>query len=157
MTCCSYMCDAQVKVQTSPHGTFPTSFGPALAQMQANAAETRFPFGSLVPLWARQIPYTITKFLMFEKIVEAMYTLVFTQPKDSYDKPTQLGITFASGYLAGIGTYSFTTSTTAVQWYWRAFLADWNQIWQTHEHQYFTLLPLCTKQGVPLCLIRRIL
>jgi solute carrier family 25 (mitochondrial phosphate transporter), member 3 len=27
---------------------------------------------------------------------------VFTQPKDSYDKPTQLGVTFASGYLAGI-------------------------------------------------------
>jgi solute carrier family 25 phosphate transporter 3 len=27
---------------------------------------------------------------------------VFTKPKETYDKPTQLGITFASGYLAGI-------------------------------------------------------
>lgn len=69
--------------------------------MQANAAETRFPFGSLVPLWGRQIPYTITKFLFFEKIVEGFYTYVLTAPKETYDKPTQLGVTFASGYLAG--------------------------------------------------------
>ena len=48
------------------------------------------------------VPYTITKFLFFEKIVEGFYTHVFTKPKETYDKPTQLGITFASGYLAGI-------------------------------------------------------
>lgn len=45
----------KVKIQTSPSGTFPTAFGPALAAMQANRAETRFPFGSLVPLWGRQV------------------------------------------------------------------------------------------------------
>jgi len=92
----------KVKVQTSPSGTFPTALVPALAEMRANAAETRFPFGSLVPLWSRQIPYTIAKFFFFEKVVEAFYTHVFTKPKDSYDKPTQLSITFASGYIAGI-------------------------------------------------------
>lgn len=70
--------------------------------MQATKADTRFPFGSLVPLWGRQIPYTIAKFFFFEKIVEAFYTHVFTKPKETYDKPTQLGITFASGYLAGV-------------------------------------------------------
>lgn len=62
----------------------------------------RFPFGSLVPLWSRQIPYTMAKFFFFEKVVEAFYTYVFTAPKESYDKSTQLGITFASGYLAGV-------------------------------------------------------
>jgi len=92
----------KVKIQTSPQGTFPTAFGPALVEMRANAAETRFPFGSLVPLWSRQIPYTIAKFYFFEKVVEGFYTYVFTKPKDTYDKPTQLSITFASGYLAGI-------------------------------------------------------
>ena len=46
----------KVKVQTSPAGTFPTEFGPALAKMNEMKAETRFPFGSLVPLWSRQIP-----------------------------------------------------------------------------------------------------
>ncbi|KAJ0399333.1 hypothetical protein P43SY_001522 [Pythium insidiosum] len=92
----------KVKVQTSPAGTFPTEFGPAVAAMKANAAETRFPFGSVVPLWSRQIPYTMAKFFFFEKVVEAFYTYVFTEPKSSYPKSTQLGITFASGYLAGV-------------------------------------------------------
>ncbi|DAZ95952.1 TPA: hypothetical protein N0F65_009253 [Lagenidium giganteum] len=92
----------KVKVQTSPAGTFPVEFGPAVAAMKANAAETRFPFGSVVPLWSRQIPYTMAKFFFFEKVVEAFYTYVFTEPKSSYPKSTQLGITFASGYLAGV-------------------------------------------------------
>ncbi|TMW69496.1 hypothetical protein Poli38472_001652 [Pythium oligandrum] len=92
----------KVKVQTSPAGTFPTEFGPAVAAMRANAAETRYPFGSVVPLWSRQIPYTMAKFFFFEKVVEAFYTYVFTEPKSSYPKSTQLGVTFASGYLAGV-------------------------------------------------------
>eukprot|EP00842_Homolaphlyctis_polyrhiza_P000404 jgi/Hompol1/1364/HPOL_004578-RA len=92
----------KVKVQTSAAGTFPTNFLPAFAKMSANAAETKFPFGSLVPLWSRQIPYTVAKFVFFEKIVELFYTHVFTQPKSSYSKGTQLGVTFASGYAAGV-------------------------------------------------------
>jgi solute carrier family 25 (mitochondrial phosphate transporter), member 3 len=30
------------------------------------------------------------------------YTHVFTKPKDTYSKTTQLGVTFASGYTAGV-------------------------------------------------------
>jgi len=92
----------KVRVQTSTPGTWPTSFFPAASQMIAQKAETRFPFGSLVPLWSRQIPYTVAKFFFFEKIVQVFYTHVFTAPKDTYSKPTQLGVTFASGYLAGV-------------------------------------------------------
>jgi solute carrier family 25 phosphate transporter 3 len=92
----------KVKVQTSPHGTFPVNFGEALSTMRGNAAEYRFPFGSLVPLWSRQIPYTMAKFYFFQLVVETFYTHVFTKPKDSYSKNFQLGITFASGYLAGV-------------------------------------------------------
>lgn len=91
----------KVRVQTTPNGAFPVAFGPALAAMRSNP-EYGFPFGSLVPLWGRQIPYTIAKFFFFEKVVEGFYTYVFTQPKETYSKPTQLGITFSSGYLAGI-------------------------------------------------------
>ncbi|KAI8848078.1 mitochondrial carrier domain-containing protein [Chytridium lagenaria] len=72
----------KVKVQTSP-------------LMSAMSAETRFPFGSL-------IPYTVAKFYFFEKCVQLFYTHVFTKPKESYDKLTQLGVTFASGYSAGV-------------------------------------------------------
>jgi len=92
----------KVKVQTSVPGTFPTSLGPAIAQMTADKAVTRFPFGSLTPLWSRQIPYTVAKFYFFEKAVQFFYTNVFTKPKNEYSKSTQLGITFASGYSAGI-------------------------------------------------------
>jgi solute carrier family 25 phosphate transporter 3 len=92
----------KVKIQTSPVGSFPTGFAAALAAMSKNKIETRYPFGSLVPLWSRQIPYTMAKFFFFEKIVQLFYTHVFTEPKDSYSKTTQLGVTFASGYSAGV-------------------------------------------------------
>jgi solute carrier family 25 phosphate transporter 3 len=92
----------KVKIQTSPHGTWPTSLVAATSKMSAERANTGFPFKSVVPLWSRQIPYTMAKFFFFEKIVQLFYTHVFTQEKDSYSKPTQLGITFASGYLAGV-------------------------------------------------------
>jgi len=92
----------KVKVQTSPAGTFPVEFGPAVAAMKARSVETRFPFGSVVPLWSRQIPYTMAKFYFFEKTVELFYDHVFTAPKETYSKTTQLGVTFASGYIAGV-------------------------------------------------------
>ena len=34
--------------------------------------------------------------------MQQFYTHVFTEPKDTYGKPTQLGVTFASGYLSGV-------------------------------------------------------
>ncbi|KAF9014352.1 mitochondrial carrier protein [Hymenopellis radicata] len=92
----------KVKIQTSPNGTFPTAFGAALREMRNQKAETRYPFGSLVPLWSRQIPYTMAKFYFYEKVVQLFYTHAFTAPKDSYSMVTQLGITFASGYIAGV-------------------------------------------------------
>ena len=44
----------------------------------------------------------MAKFFFFESIVNFFYSNVFTAPKDTYGKPTQLGVTFASGYLAGV-------------------------------------------------------
>ncbi|KZT66161.1 mitochondrial carrier [Daedalea quercina L-15889] len=92
----------KVKIQTSPSGTFPIPMSAALREMSRTKVETRFPFGSLVPLWSRQIPYTMAKFSFFEYIVELSYRHIFTAPKETYSQPTQLGITFASGYLAGV-------------------------------------------------------
>ena len=45
----------KVKIQTSPTGTFPTAFGAALSEMSKTKVETRYPFGSLIPLWSRQV------------------------------------------------------------------------------------------------------
>ena len=92
----------KVKVQTAARGTFPTAFAPAVTHMWSNRASMSYPFGSLVPLWSRQIPYTVVKFVGFEFTVENFYRYIFTNPKDSYSKATQLGVTFASGYIAGV-------------------------------------------------------
>jgi solute carrier family 25 phosphate transporter 3 len=69
-----------------------------MAALRANPS-SRFPFGSVTPLWGRQIPYTMAKFFFFEMIVQSFYKHVFTNPKESYSKGTQLGVTFASGYV----------------------------------------------------------
>ena len=45
----------KVKIQTSATGTFPTGFAAAISEMSRTKIETRFPFGSLVPLWSRQV------------------------------------------------------------------------------------------------------
>ncbi|KAM5544125.1 hypothetical protein V8D89_002174 [Ganoderma adspersum] len=47
----------------------------------------------------------MAKLFFFESVVGLFYTHVFTAPKDSdiYGKPTQLAITFAARYVAGVG------------------------------------------------------
>ena len=91
----------KVKVQTSVPGTFPIELSAAVAKMRADP-NSGFPFRSVVPLWSRQIPYTMAKFYFFEMVREQFYASVFTEPKENYSKGTHLGITFASGYIAGV-------------------------------------------------------
>jgi len=45
-------------------------------------------YKGIYPLWARQIPYTIVKFVAFEKTVRALYANVFTKPREQYSKNT---------------------------------------------------------------------
>ncbi|KAK8125860.1 uncharacterized protein PG998_001619 [Apiospora kogelbergensis] len=61
-------------------------------------------YKGLYPLWGRQIPYTMMarqKFASFETIVEMMYARLPGQKSD-YGKAAQTGVSFTSGYLAGI-------------------------------------------------------
>lgn len=48
------------------------------------------------------MPYTVVKFVAFEAIVEQFYSKLLTKPKSEYSKGTQLSVTFASGYTAGV-------------------------------------------------------
>ncbi|KAM3713214.1 hypothetical protein ACJW31_01G237500 [Castanea mollissima] len=59
-------------------------------------------YKGLVPLWGRQIPYTMMKFTSFETIVEKIYTHVIPVPKDQCSNTLQLGVSFAGGYVAGV-------------------------------------------------------
>lgn len=92
----------KVRMQTSKAGTFPETFGAAFNKLKADEGRNGF-YKGIVPLWARQVPYTIVKFVFFEKTVEWFYANVFTaKPKNEYSKATQLSITFTSGYIAGV-------------------------------------------------------
>jgi len=59
-------------------------------------------YKGLVPLWCRQIPYTMMKFACFEKTVETLYAYVVPKPRDQCTKSEQLVVTFAAGYIAGV-------------------------------------------------------
>ena len=59
-------------------------------------------YKGIVPLWGRQIPYTMMKFASFELTVELIYKHLLSKPKHEYNKMEQLGVTFAAGYWAGI-------------------------------------------------------
>jgi solute carrier family 25 phosphate transporter 3 len=91
----------KVKMQTAnPVGSFPTSLGAGIATIKAQ--NNNGFYKGLSPLWMRQIPYTMVKFAAFENTVKFFYSNIFTKGKENYSKATQLSITFASGYWAGI-------------------------------------------------------
>jgi len=59
-------------------------------------------YKSLVPLWMRQIPYTMMKFACFERTVELLYKHVVPKPRAECTKGEQLVVTFTAGYIAGV-------------------------------------------------------
>ena len=56
-------------------------------------------YKGIVPLWGRQIPYTMMKFACFERTVEALYKFVVPKPRSQCSKPEQLVVTFIAGYI----------------------------------------------------------
>jgi len=59
-------------------------------------------YKGIVPLWSRQIPYTMMKFACFERTVEALYKFVVPKPRSECSKSEQLVVTFVAGYIAGV-------------------------------------------------------
>ncbi|KAG2011049.1 hypothetical protein GB937_007365 [Aspergillus fischeri] len=58
-------------------------------------------YKGLYPLWARQIPYTMTKFATFEESVNMIYRTL-GRPKESFNALQQTGVSFLGGYIAGV-------------------------------------------------------
>jgi len=88
-------------MQTADEGTFPKTAREGWPKIMEAEGWSGF-YRGLKPLWARQVPYTMVKFGMFENTVKFCYANIWTSPKSSYSKSTQLMITFLSGYWAGI-------------------------------------------------------
>lgn len=64
---------AKVKIQTT--AGFANTLRQAAPKMYADEGITAF-YKGLVPLWMRQIPYTMMKFACFERTVELLYKYV---------------------------------------------------------------------------------
>ncbi|XP_061364593.1 mitochondrial phosphate carrier protein 3, mitochondrial-like [Gastrolobium bilobum] len=89
----------KVRVQTQPGFARGLSDGlPKFVKAEGAAGL----YKGIVPLWGRQIPYTMMKFASFETIVEMIYKNVIPIPKEKCSKKEQLGVSFAAGYVAGV-------------------------------------------------------
>jgi len=95
----SPMESAKVKIQTTPG--FANTLREAMPKIYGEEGLNGF-YKSLVPLWMRQIPYTMMKFACFEKTVELLYLHVVPKPRAECSKGEQLIVTFAAGYIAGV-------------------------------------------------------
>lgn len=88
-------------MQIADPGTFPKTAREGWPVIM-NAEGWNGFYKGLAPLWCRQVPYTMVKFGAFENTVKACYKYIWTAPRETYSKSTQLMITFLSGYWAGI-------------------------------------------------------
>uniref|UniRef100_K4ACY5 Uncharacterized protein n=1 Tax=Setaria italica TaxID=4555 RepID=K4ACY5_SETIT len=89
----------KIRVQTQP------GFARCLTDGLPKIVQCEGAFGlykGLLPLWGRQVPYTMMKFACFETIVEMVYKHAVPKPKDQCSKPLQLAVSFAGGYIAGV-------------------------------------------------------
>lgn len=89
----------KVRIQTQPGFVGTLREGAPIIWQQEGL--TGF-YKGLVPLWMRQIPYTMMKFACFERTVELLYKHVVPKPRDDCTKAEQLIVTFAAGYIAGV-------------------------------------------------------
>eukprot|EP01018_Ginkgo_biloba_P022703 Gb_16849 [translate_table: standard] len=90
-----------IKVRVQTHPDLRNGFLEASAELLASEGYNGL-YKGLLPLWGRQIPYTMVKFACFEKTVENIYKCVVPIPKEDCSKAVQLGVSFAAGYIAGI-------------------------------------------------------
>jgi len=88
----------KVRIQTNPK--FAKGLMDGLPKFYAQEGFGNL-YASLGPLWARQVPYTVIKFMAFERIAEAIYS-VLPKPKSEMSQIEQMGVVFSAGYLAGI-------------------------------------------------------
>lgn len=91
----------KVRVQTSEPGAFPSAIGPAFAAIRSKEGWNGL-YKGLTPLWGRQVPYTIMKFVVFEATIEHIYGSILKSTRADCSRGFNLSMTFLSGYIAGV-------------------------------------------------------
>ena len=88
----------KVRVQTNP--SFARGLLDGLPRMLRQDGVGAL-YAGLLPLWARQLPYTVIKFASFERIATALFSYS-PVTKDDMSRSQQLSVVFTAGYLAGV-------------------------------------------------------
>jgi solute carrier family 25 phosphate transporter 3 len=88
----------KVRIQTNPH--YARGLLDGLPKFYASEGLGSL-YAGLGPLWARQVPYTVIKFMAFERIAEAIYKRL-PKPKSEMTKAEQMMVIFTAGYIAGV-------------------------------------------------------
>ncbi|KAG8005834.1 Phosphate carrier protein [Nibea albiflora] len=89
----------KVRIQTQPG--YANTLRQCVPKMYGEEGIWAF-YKGVVPLWMRQIPYTMMKFACFERTVEMLYKYVVPKPRSECSKSEQLVVTFVAGYIAGV-------------------------------------------------------
>jgi solute carrier family 25 phosphate transporter 3 len=89
----------KVKIQTTPG--YANNLREGFPKLMREEGVRGF-YKGIVPLWGRQIPYTMMKFACFERTVELLYKYVVPKPREQCSKGEQLIVTFTAGYIAGV-------------------------------------------------------
>lgn len=89
----------KVRMQTTPGYT--SQMRKAMPHMLNTEGIGTF-YKGVVPLWGRQVPYTMMKFASFEKTLEYLYQNLVPKARADCTKFEQLIVTFTAGYIAGV-------------------------------------------------------
>lgn len=92
-----------VKIRVQTQSGFTKGFLEVLAEILAVEGFNGL-YKGLLPLWGRQIPYTMVKFACYESAVENIYKYALPIPREDCPQAWQLGVSFAAGYIAGMSS-----------------------------------------------------
>ncbi|KAI3704468.1 hypothetical protein L1987_74688 [Smallanthus sonchifolius] len=88
----------KVRVQAQPH--FAKGLGDGFPKLYASEGLRGF-YKGLIPLWGRNLPFSMIMFATFEHSVDFLYRNAIQRKKEDCSITQQLGVTCLAGYAAG--------------------------------------------------------
>ncbi|KAK4477281.1 hypothetical protein RD792_016495 [Penstemon davidsonii] len=93
-----------VKVRVQAQSSFAKGLADGFPKLYATEGLYGF-YKGLLPLWGRNLPFSMIMFTTFEHSVELMYHKIIQKRREDCSKAQQLAVTCSAGYAAGaIGT-----------------------------------------------------
>jgi solute carrier family 25 (mitochondrial phosphate transporter), member 3 len=96
-----FLCPLEaVRIRSVSDPTFATGLGDGFAKMARNEGLMGF-YSGLLPILAKQIPYTMAKFAVQGSVADSIYSAVGKTPSE-LSGAGNLGISLSSGVIAGV-------------------------------------------------------